>query len=73
MTLAPHTYSLVTLRVDVPSDTGVGRYVGAVMATRDDGEELIIPIVLNVENTYAVEIVSQEHERDDLPGADVLL
>ena len=59
VTLAPHKYGLVTLRVGVPSDTGVGRYVGAVVATRDDGEELIIPIVLNVENTYAIEIISQ--------------
>jgi len=52
-------YSLVTLRVDVPADTAVGRYAGLVTATRDDGDVLTMSIVLNVENTYAVEIVSQ--------------
>jgi uncharacterized membrane protein len=53
------SYTLVTLRVDVPADTAVGRYAGSVTATRDDGSALTVPIVLNVENTYSVEIVSQ--------------
>jgi uncharacterized membrane protein len=58
ITIDANTYEIVTLRVEVPADTSVGRYTGTISAARDDGLVLTVPLVLNIENTYAVQIVS---------------
>jgi uncharacterized membrane protein len=70
VTVDAHAYGLVTLRVELPLDTSVGRHAGTVQAKRDDGVVLTIPIVLNVENTYAVQIVSQSLNITAFPGQD---
>jgi uncharacterized membrane protein len=70
VTVDAHAYGLVTLRVEVPLDTSVGRYAGTVEARRDDGVVLTTPIVLNVENTYAVEIASHTLNITTFPGQD---
>jgi uncharacterized membrane protein len=54
-----NSYGQVTLRAEVPFGVPIGRYAGAIIATRDDGVVLKVPIVLNVENTYALRIVNQ--------------
>jgi uncharacterized membrane protein len=59
VTIPANSYGQVTLRVEVPADTPVGHYAAHFTATRDDGVALISPLTLNVENTYAVKIVSQ--------------
>jgi uncharacterized membrane protein len=46
------------LRAEVPADTAVGRYAGAVTATRDDGVVVTTPLILEVENTYSLKVVS---------------
>jgi uncharacterized membrane protein len=70
VTVDAHAYGLVTLRIEVPLDTSVGRYAGTVTAMRDDGVALTTPIVLNVENTYAVRIVSQSLNITTFRGQD---
>ncbi len=52
-------YAQITLRVETPADTAVGRYSGQVSAVRDDGERVEVPLSLTVENIYALRIVSQ--------------
>jgi len=59
VTVATGGYGQVTLRVEVPLDTPVGRYPAIFTATRDDGATLTLPVALNVENTYSVRITSQ--------------
>jgi uncharacterized membrane protein len=49
----------LALRVEVPLDTPVGRYTADFSALRDDGVAVTTPITLNVENTYAIRITSQ--------------
>ncbi len=59
ITVAANSYESLTLRVDVPIDTPVRRYTADVSAMRDDGVAVTTPITLNVENTYAIQITSQ--------------
>lgn len=59
MTVPAHSYGQVTLRVQVPHETPVGHYTAQFRATRDDGSTLTHPVTLNVANTYAVKITSQ--------------
>ncbi len=59
VTLEPGAGTVLTLRVEVPADTALGRHAGAITATRDDGTTLTFPIVLNVENTFSLKIVGQ--------------
>lgn len=63
-------YAQVFIRVDVPADTPVGRYEGQFVATRDDGIVLDIPMSLNVENTYALQIVSLPLNQNVFSGQD---
>ena len=49
----------MTLHIEVPAETPVGHYTGQFSAIRDDGQVLINPLGLTVENTYALQIVSQ--------------
>lgn len=46
------------MRVEVPADTAVGRYAGAVTAKRDDSVDITTPLTLEVENTYSLKVVS---------------
>ena len=57
--VAANGYAALTLNVDVPTDTPVGHYTAQVNVTRDDGQTLSYPLSLTVENTYALQIVSQ--------------
>jgi len=57
--VAANEATLLTLRVEVPLDTPVGRYTADFSALRDDGVTVTTPITLNVENTYAIRITSQ--------------
>lgn len=59
ITVPANSYGQVTLQVQVPADTPVNHYTAQFTATRDDGVTLVHPVTLNVENTYAVKIVSQ--------------
>lgn len=52
-------YGLATMQVDVPAETAVGHFTAQFTAVRNDGQQLTMPVTLNVENTYAVKIVSQ--------------
>lgn len=49
----------VDLRVETTAATSIGSYAGELVATRDDGAILRMPLSLVVENTYAMKIVSQ--------------
>ncbi len=53
------SYGQVMLRVQVPRETPVGHYAAKFSATRDDGNTLTHPVTLNVANTYALKIASQ--------------
>lgn len=55
----PDAYSVVEVHVEVPADTAVAHYAAQFSATRDDGETLTQPLTLNVESTYAIQIVNQ--------------
>ena len=68
VTIPANEYGLVTMRVDVPADTAVGHYTAQFSAARDDGDSLTLPVALNVENTYAVKIVSQNQNLSALSG-----
>ncbi|MCB9078176.1 MAG: hypothetical protein H6631_11325 [Anaerolineaceae bacterium] len=59
VTVPANSYEPVKLRVEVPAETPVGHYTAQFTATRDDGLSLVYPVTLNVENTYAVQIISQ--------------
>lgn len=59
ITVPANGYQPITLRVEVPADTPVGHYSAQFTASRDDGATLTHPVTLNVENTYAVKIISQ--------------
>lgn len=59
VTVAAGGYGLVNLRVDVPVDTPIGHYVATLTALRTDGTTVTNPVSLIVENTYALQIVSQ--------------
>lgn len=54
-----NAYALVTMQLVVPAETAVGRYTAQFSATRDDSDSLTLPVTLNVENVYAVKIISQ--------------
>ncbi|MCA9948070.1 MAG: hypothetical protein KDE48_00350 [Anaerolineales bacterium] len=70
VTVPANEYGFVTMRVAVPVETAVGHYVAQFTATRDDGEQLTMPVTLNVENTYAVKIVSQNLNLTTFSGKD---
>jgi uncharacterized membrane protein len=57
--VSANAYGLVTIQVAVPAETAVGHYTAQFSATRDDGSTLTLPVTLNVENVYAVKIISQ--------------
>lgn len=57
--VAANTYEQVQMAVDVPVETAVAQYTAQFSAARDDGQTLTQPVVLNVENTYAIQIASQ--------------
>lgn len=57
--LAANSAKTVVLRLTTAPETAVGQYVGEINAARDDGFSVTMPLVLNVENTYALQIVSQ--------------
>lgn len=59
VSIAANSYGQITLHVGVPAETTVGHYTATLTATRDDNTALTLPIALNVENTYAVQITSQ--------------
>lgn len=59
VTVPANTYGQIALRINVPLDTTVGRYTATFTATRDDDAAMTLPVALNVENTYAVRITSQ--------------
>ncbi len=68
ITVAANEYGLVTIRVDVGMETAVAHYTAHFTAVRDDGDSLTLPVTLNVENTYAVKIVSQNQNVSALSG-----
>lgn len=70
VTIPANAYGLLTLRVAVPADTAVGHYSAQFTAVRDDGDSLALPVTLNVENTYAVKIVSQNLNLAAFSGKD---
>ena len=57
--VAANSYGQVQMKVEVPVETAVATYQAQFTATRDDGQTLTQPVMLNVENTYAVKIASQ--------------
>ncbi len=59
VTVPANSYGAVLLRVQVLANTPVGHYAAQFSATRADGSALTHPLTLNVENRYAVKIVSQ--------------
>lgn len=59
VSIAANSYGQITLRVDVPAETTVGHFTAMLTVTRDDNTILTLPIALNVENTYAVQITNQ--------------
>lgn len=59
ISVPPQDTVQVRLRVEVPADTPVGHYSGQISAVRDDGQAIGIPLSLSVENTYALNVVSQ--------------
>ena len=66
--VAANGYGSLTLNVDVPTDTPVGHYTAQVNVTRDDGQTLTYPLSLTVENTYALQIVSQSTNLNAFSG-----
>lgn len=68
VTVPANGYGQVTLRIEVPVDTPVGHYAGQFAATRDDGETLVHPLSLNVENTYALKITGQATNANAFSG-----
>ena len=66
--VAANGYSALTLNVDVPTETIVGHYTAQVSITRDDGQTLNYPLSLTVENTYALQIVSQSTNLNAFSG-----
>ncbi|MCB8919989.1 MAG: hypothetical protein H6662_00265 [Ardenticatenaceae bacterium] len=73
ITVPANEYGLATMRVDVPVETAVGHYAAQFTTTRDDGEPLTLPVTLNVENTYAVKIVSQNLNVTAFSGKEFVL
>lgn len=59
VTLLPNNKSRIEIAIAVGAVTPVGRYTGQIDASRDDGASLTMPLVLNVANTYALQIISQ--------------
>ncbi|MEZ4594907.1 MAG: NEW3 domain-containing protein [Chloroflexota bacterium] len=57
--VAANSYGQVEMKVEVPVETAVATYQAQFTATRDDGQTLTQPVLLNVENTYAIKIASQ--------------
>jgi uncharacterized membrane protein len=53
------SFEPIILRVAVPLDWVVGHYTAELVVSRDDGSILRLPIALDVENTYALSIISQ--------------
>jgi uncharacterized membrane protein len=68
--VAANGTALLTLRVDVPVDTPIGRYTAEFSAARDDGVVITTPLTLNVENTYAIRITSQNVNVSTFSGQD---
>ena len=66
--VAGNEYESLTLSVDVPIDTPVGHYTAEVSITRDDGQVLTYPLSLTVENTYALQIISQSTNLNAFSG-----
>lgn len=63
-------YGSVTMQVDVPAATAVGHYTAQFTAVRDDNEQMTLLVTLNVENIYAVKIVSQNLNLSAFSGQD---
>jgi uncharacterized membrane protein len=59
VTVAAGGAGLIYAHVATSINTPVGSYPGEFTATRDDGETVRLPVSLVVENTYALNIVSQ--------------
>ncbi len=59
ISIEPKAYARFDLRVTIPADTPVGHYTAAFSSVREDGATLTIPLTLQVENQFAVAIVSQ--------------
>ncbi len=57
--VAANSFEEFFLRIEVPADTPIGHYTAQVIATREDGLLFAFPLALNVENTYAIQIISQ--------------
>lgn len=68
VTVPANSYGQVTLRVQVPRETPVGHYAAQFSATRDDGSALTHPVTLNVANTYALQIASQNVNANAFAG-----
>lgn len=66
--VAANGYGSLTLNVDVPTDTPIGHYTAQVKITRDDGQILNYPLSLTVENTYALQVVSQSTNLNAFSG-----
>ena len=70
VTVDANSAEMVELRLATAPETAVGQYVGQINANRDDGSSLMMPLVLNVENTYALQIVSQTLNATTFSGQD---
>ncbi len=68
VSVAANSFTMLTLRIEVPADTAIGHYTAQFSASRDDGIPLMHPLSLNVENTYAVQIVSQSLNLNTFSG-----
>lgn len=73
ITVPANEYGSATMQVAVPAETAVGHYTAQFTAIRDDGEQLTMPVTLNVENTYAVKIISQNLNVTAFSGKDFVL
>ena len=68
ITVPANSYGQVTLHIEVPADTPIGHYTAEFSATREDGQTLIYPLSLTVENTYALQIASQSLNLNTFSG-----
>ncbi|MCA9911954.1 MAG: hypothetical protein KC496_01335 [Anaerolineae bacterium] len=73
VTIEAGGYQAITLRVDVPVGSTIGRFPAVIYANREDGQSLQIPITLNVENTYALRITSQNLNINTFSGQEFTL
>lgn len=70
VTTAAQGSSQVFIRIETTRTSPVGVYDIQFTATRDDGDRLEIPLTLVVENTYALQIVSQSTTLSVFSGKD---